>query len=124
MPLNEDEQRIIHQIEQSFYANDPEQARRISSSTLPRYLARNARWAALGFLAGLLVLLASFATSWPLGVVGLAVMLVSAVALTKNLRRMGQHSWHQLSETMKTMQSNDSWGDARERFRRRFGGQG
>ena len=122
VPLSEDEQRILHEIEQRFYANDPERAKRISSSTLPRYLARNCRWAALGFVVGLVVLLASFATSWLVGVFGFVVMLVSAIALTQNLRKMGRHGWQQLTETVKARNANDTWSDARERLRKRFGG--
>ena len=53
MPLNENEERILNEIEQRFYANDPESARRIGSTTLPKYLARNCKWATLGFVVGL-----------------------------------------------------------------------
>lgn len=120
MPLSEDEQRILQQIEQNFYANDPERARKISDSTLPRYLARNCRWAFAGFVAGLVVLVASLATNWVLGVIGLAAMLVSAVILTQNLRKMGRHGWQQLTQTVKSGGFNDAWSEARDRFRRRW----
>ena len=50
MPLNEHEERILHEIEQRFYAHDPDSARRIESTTLDAYLARNCRWAAAGFV--------------------------------------------------------------------------
>ncbi|MBO0731146.1 MAG: DUF3040 domain-containing protein, partial [Acidimicrobiaceae bacterium] len=90
MPLSEDEERILHQIEQNFYAHDPQSAKRLRSTTLPRYLARNCRWAALGFLVGLIVLLASFASNWIVGIFGFVIMLGSAVVFTENLRRMGQ----------------------------------
>ncbi|HET9071418.1 MAG TPA: DUF3040 domain-containing protein, partial [Acidimicrobiales bacterium] len=62
MPLSEDENRILNQIEQRLYAEDPASAERISATTLPRYLARNCGWAALGFVAGLVVLLVGFTT--------------------------------------------------------------
>ena len=75
MPLNENEERILQEIEQRFLAHDPESANRLGSTTLPKYLARNCKWAALGFLAGLVVLLVGFASSWVVGVFGFAVML-------------------------------------------------
>ncbi len=121
VPLSENEQRILHEIERGFYDHDPESARRIESTTLPRYLARNCRWAALGFLAGLVVLVASFASSWVLGIVGFVIMLASAFVFIQNLRRMGQHGWQQLSQTMKAHPMNDVIGDANRRLRRRFG---
>ncbi len=122
MPLNENEERILQEIEQRFLANDPESANRLGSTTLPKYLARNCKWAALGFLAGLVVLLVGFASSWIVGVFGFAVMLVSAIVLTHNLRRMGQHGFRQLSQSMRGRNFNEAIDDAARRFRRRFGG--
>jgi hypothetical protein len=122
VPLNENEERILHEIEQRFYDADPESARRIDSTTLPRYLARNCKWAALGFLVGLVVLVFGFASSWVVGVFGFVIMLASAVVLIHNLRRMGRHGLQQLSDSMKTGKINETWDDAARRFRRRFGG--
>ena len=122
MPLNENEERILHEIEQRFFANDPDSANRLRSTTLNKYLARNCKWAALGFLAGLVVLLVGFASSWVVGVFGFAIMLVSAIALTHNLRRMGQHGFRQLSESMRGRNLNEAIEDATRRLRRRFRG--
>lgn len=122
MPLNENEERILHEIEQRFYANDPESAHRIGSTTLPGYLARNCKWAALGFVAGLIVLVVGFASSWIVGGFGFLIMLASAIVLTHNLRRMGQHGLRQLSGAVKARNLNGSIDDAARRFRRRFGG--
>ncbi|MDQ6782440.1 MAG: DUF3040 domain-containing protein [Actinomycetota bacterium] len=121
MPLSEDEERILSQIEQRFYTTDPQSARRIGETTLPRYLARNCKWAILGFVLGLAVLLASFASSWILGIAGFLIMVVSAIALTQNLRRMGRHGLTQLNKTVKDHKVNDVLGDTGRRLRRRFG---
>lgn len=121
MALNENEERILHEIEQRFYAHDPESARRIGSTTLPKYLARNCRWAALGFLAGLIVLLVGFASSWIVGIFGFVVMLASAIILTHNLRLMGRHGLRQLAASMRARNFNESVDDALRRLRRRFG---
>jgi hypothetical protein len=122
VPLNENEERILHEIEQHFLANDPESAHRLGSTTLPGYLARNCKWAAVGFLAGLVILLLGFASSWVIGVFGFLVMLVSAIVLTHNLRRMGEHGFRQLSASMNGRRFNEAVDDATRRLRRRFGG--
>jgi hypothetical protein len=122
VPLSEEEQRILHEIERRFYANDPERAKRISSETLPRYLARNCRWSALGILVGIVIVVVSLATSLVLGVFGLALLLASAIVFTQNLRRMGRHGLTQLSESVRARNNSGAWEDARQRFRRRFGG--
>lgn len=124
MPLSEDEQRILRQIEQRFYDQDPESARRIGSTTLPRYLAGNLRWSALGFLLGLAVLLVSFASSWVLAVFGFAIMLASGVAFTHYLRRMGRHGIQQLQRNVQGRHLGGALEETRRRLRRRLGGDG
>jgi hypothetical protein len=121
VPLSEDEERILHEIERKFYAQDPASAKRIGSTTLPRYLARNCWWALLGFVVGLGVLLASFASNWIIGVFGFVVMLASAVVFTQNLRKMGAHGWQQLTRSMRSQDVNGRLGDTSRRLRRRLG---
>src|SRR5687767_16014515 len=59
MPLSEDEQRILQEIEAQFYANDPQLAQQVSETTLYRHASRNIKWSALGFVVGFVVLLTS-----------------------------------------------------------------
>jgi len=53
VPLSEDEQRILHEIEQQFYATDPAFAREVGTTTLYRHAFRNLKLAGAGFMAGL-----------------------------------------------------------------------
>jgi len=60
MPLSEDEQRILKQIEEQFYESDPSFAEKVSAPGLYRPAIRKARWAVvglIGFLVGLVLLL-------------------------------------------------------------------
>jgi hypothetical protein len=120
VPLSEDEQRILHEIERRFYEHDPEYAKSIESTTLYRSLGRNCRWAALGFLAGLVILMVSFASNPWLGAFGFIVMLVSALVFTQNLRKMGRAGWQQMTEGMRSHSVSDVLGDTRKRLRERF----
>jgi hypothetical protein len=124
VPLNENEERILQEIERQFHEHDPDSARRIESTTLPRYLARNCKWAAFAFVCGLVILLAAFASSWVFGVIGFLVMLVSAVVLLRNLHRMGRFGIQQLSSSPGTHSLSEALDDAARRFRRRFGSDG
>lgn len=121
MPLSEDEQRILQEMERRIHEQDPASARRIETTTLTRYLFGNLRWATLGFVAGLAVVLASFASSWVLAVFGFAIMLASAVVFTHNLRRMGRHGWQQLRTSVQARDLGGSLDEQRRRLRRRFG---
>ena len=120
MPLSEDEQRILHEIEQQFYESDPAFAREVGKTTLYRHAGRNLKWAALGFVCGFVLLLVAFISSLVLGFAGFLVMLGSAVVFERNLRKMGRAGWRQVSDTMKTHNLRDAVGDAGKRIRKRF----
>ncbi|MHB1487009.1 MAG: DUF3040 domain-containing protein [Acidimicrobiales bacterium] len=120
MPLSEDEQRILHEIEQNFYEQDPEFADRVRSETVYRHAGRNCWWAGLGFVAGLALLLVSFTTSLVAGLVGFLVMLGSLLVIERNLRRMGRAGWRQVSQSVRAQRVSESWVEARRRARDRF----
>jgi hypothetical protein len=117
VPLNENEQRILREIEQRFHAQDPKSAKRIGSTTLPRYLARNSRWSALGLLVGLVILVVGFASSWVVGVFGFLIMVASTVVLLQNLRKMGRLGLQKVTQSLE----GESLDEVAKRLRRRFG---
>lgn len=120
MPLSEEEQRILSEIEQQFYEHDPAFAREVGSTTLYRHAGRNLKWAALGFLGGLVLLMVSFASNLALGFTGFLVMLGSAIWFERNLRKMGRAGWQALTGTVKAGGVRDYFGTAGDRFRNRF----
>lgn len=120
MPLSEDEQRILHEIERSFYENDPAFARGVKESpTVYRHAGRNMKWAALGFVAGLVIVVV-FLGSLVLALAGFVLMLASALAFERNLRKMGRAGLQQLSESVRSRGFPDIFGDTRKRLRNRF----
>ena len=121
MPLSEEEQRVLREIERSFYESDPEFARQVSSKTLYRHAGRNLRWAALGFIAGLVLLVTSFASYLVLGIIGFLAMLFSALIFERNLRAMGKAGLQSISDTVRARGGvTGPIGDARRKFRQRF----
>lgn len=120
MPLSEDEQRILHEIERRFYESDPAFANQVSQTTLYRHAGRNCKWAAGGFLGGLVLLLWGFAQTLWLGAAGFAVMLFCALVIDRNLRKMGRAGWQQMTESIRARNMGDLFGDTRKRLRERF----
>jgi hypothetical protein len=120
VPLSEDEQRILHEIERRFYESDPAFASQVSQTTLYRHAGRNCKWAALGFIGGLAILLLFFASTLLLGAVGFGIMVFSAWVFERNLRKMGRAGLAQLTESMKSRNPGELLGDARRRLRERF----
>jgi hypothetical protein len=97
VPLSEHEQRILAELEESLVRQDPEFAERVRSETVYRHAGRYCKWAAVGFVAGLAVLVAFYSESVAVGLLGVAIMFASAVIFERNLRRMGKAGWHDLT---------------------------
>ena len=74
MPLSENEQQVL-QIEEDLSATDPKLVQQVTDTTLYRHRARLIKWSAVGFVAGLLLMVFTFTTTLVLGVVGFVVML-------------------------------------------------
>ena len=119
MPLSEDEQRILHEIEQQFYESDPAFAREVAKTTVYRHHGRNLKWAGLGFFIGFLLLL-GFAVNLILGFAGFLIMLGCAFVFERNLRKMGRAGWKQVSESVKVSNFKEALGDAGKKIRKRF----
>lgn len=102
MPLSEHEQRILAELEESLVRQDPQFAERVRTKTVYRHAGRQCKWAALGFIAGLAVLVGFYSESVVLGLVGVALMFGSAVVFERNLRRLGKASWHDFTRSRRS----------------------
>jgi hypothetical protein len=94
VPLSDHEQRMLRQIERQLQ-HERGLARILRVPSDGREAARNARRAAVAFVAGLLLLLIAFSSYWAVGLVGFVIMLMSAVTLVQSLRRMARDRWGQ-----------------------------
>jgi hypothetical protein len=86
VPLSEEEQRILHEIERSFYAGDQAPG---SSAATRLTDVRRTRLAAAGFVASLVLLLIGFASSFIVGAVAFLGMVATGAILVDGLRRVG-----------------------------------
>lgn len=120
MPLSEEEQRILGEIEQQLYASDPALAREIADSTVYRHAARNLKWAVFGFVIGTAVLLGTLHISFVLAFVGFLVLLGCTLSIVRDLRRMGRAGISQLSDSMRASGMGNALGNTGQRMRDRF----
>ena len=120
MPLSEDEQRILKEIEANLSVTDPKLVQQVSDTTLYRHAARMIKWAVAGFVVGLVLLVTTFTSVLALGVVGFLIMLFCLLVIERNVRKMGRAGWQQMTETMRAGSVRDYLGDAGKRFRGRF----
>ena len=122
MPLSEDEQRILQQIEQQFYDQDPDLAGEMGRPSGHARHLRAMRWAALSFVAGLTVLLVTLAWehSFVVALLGFVVMLASAMWFERSLSAMGRAGIDHLTQTLRDRGLGDGFRGATERARERL----
>lgn len=102
VPLSEDEQRILSEIEEKLYESDPSLAREVGSTTVYTAPLRNLRWAFLGLAVGLAVMLFTLSISYWLAFGGFLIMLVAALALERGARSLGKVSLDQITQQLRT----------------------
>ena len=59
MPLSEDEQRILAEIEKNLHESDPRLAREVSETTVYRHALGPLKWSLLGIVLGVVVMVAT-----------------------------------------------------------------
>ncbi len=86
MPLSEEEQRILHEMEQKLYEHDPGFRGRVEARARHSLTGRSMRWSVLIFIIGFVVLLVAFRSSTVIAVFGFLVMLFAALMFERSAR--------------------------------------
>ena len=120
MPLSEDEQRILTEIEDHLYQSDPALVREVSETTIFTHASRNLKWATFGFVAGIVLMVALLSTSYLLAFGGFLLMLGSVLMFERNARKLGRAGIDQMTHSMRGGTLRDAVGGAGARMRDRF----
>jgi hypothetical protein len=121
MPLSDEEQKILREIEAQLNATDPGLVEQVSRNTLYRHSARVIRWAALGLLGGLILLVFTFASNTLVGALGFVVMLACALVIERHVRKLGRHGLETLTGGWKASGGlRGVFGDRGQKWRDRF----
>jgi hypothetical protein len=86
VPLSEEEQRILHEIERSFYAGNQAPG---SAGSQHSADVRRVRLAAVGFVVSLVLLLVGFAANFVFGALMFLLMVATGATLVDGIRRVG-----------------------------------
>jgi hypothetical protein len=120
VPLSNDEQRILHEIEKEFYDSDPEFAREVSETTLYRHALRNIKWAVIVGVIGLIGVVAALQVHFGLAFVAFLVIFVCAIVIERNLRKMGKAGFKKITGQVRSGQIRANMGGLSERMRNRM----
>jgi len=89
VPLSDDEQRILRQIEEQVQ-EDQRFAQLASPAGMYRQSAKTVRWAVLGVVAGLVLTVVALSVHFLLAFGGFLVMLGCALVIERQLRAIGK----------------------------------
>ncbi len=125
VPLSEDEERILSEMEERLSETDPRLVREVSETTLYTQPLRSMKWAVGCFVAGVALMVTTLSTSFLLAFIGFLVMLGSALRLERNARQVGRTGLRQVADSGRTSSLRNVVGGtrarARDRMRDRFG---
>jgi hypothetical protein len=120
MPLSEDEQRILQEMEQTLREHDREFVARVDHSSHRLDAAKSARWSMLGAVAGFVLVLCTFRVSLGLATAGFLVMLVCTLLFAHHLRQPPS-SPSAAPRRLRPGGIGEDWSEMRRRMRSRFG---
>jgi len=120
VPLSDEEQRILSEIEQRLYESDPDLAREVSSTTVYTHAFRNLKWSALGFVVGVVLMIVTLSVSFVLAFGAFVIMLASALYFERNARRLGRVGLEQMTQNRRTGSLKDYLGNTSQRMRDRL----
>ena len=106
MPLSEDEQRILAEIEKNLHESDPRLAKEVGETTVYRHALGSLKWSMMGFIVGVGVMLATLQIHYMLAFCGFLLMLLSALGFERNLRMMGRAGIIQVSNAFRAANPN------------------
>lgn len=112
MSLSDDEQRILAQIEQNLYQDDPGLAEQVKSSDVYRHEKRNIKWAIPLAIFGLVVVVLALLTKLlVLGVIGFMVTVWAALTIAQGVGRVGRAAQEQLQEHVESWSLRQMFSD-------------
>ncbi|MGI9578913.1 MAG: DUF3040 domain-containing protein [Microthrixaceae bacterium] len=122
MPLSEDEQRILSEIESQLRESDPDLADQVSKTTVYRDAFGKLRWAIVGFVLCLAASVLLLSVNYLLAFAGFLGMFAIALYIERNLRRVGRAGMNEATRAIRRNSLRDyidnAGTKARDRLRR------
>ena len=126
VPLSDDEERILSEIEERLYESDPVLAREVAQTTVYTKSLRSLKWSGLAFFAGIVLMVVTLSISFLLAFGAFLVMLGAAWAIERNARQLGRTGLEQAAQSTTGSRLRSTVGGSgqrirdlmRERFRR------
>jgi len=120
VPLSEDEQRILHEIEQRLTEDDPRLVRQVAETSVYTHALRNLKIAAFVFVVGVVAMIWLLGTHFALSFGAFLIMLGAALVFERNARRLGKTGMQQITQNFRGGSVRDYFGSNAQRMRDRM----
>ena len=91
MPLSDNEEKILAEIEANIRKSDPGLAQHVEQSTVYRYSGRRIALSVCGIVALLVVIVATFSSrAWPVAFIAFAAMVAIGISLVDHMVKIGR----------------------------------
>lgn len=120
MPLSEDEQRILGEIEANLRASDPDLAKQVGSTTVYTESLRKLKWGVVAFVAALVASILLLTVNYLFAFGGFLCMFGAAVFIESNARKLGRVGLTEATQAMRGSGLREYFNGAGTRARDRF----
>lgn len=90
MPLSDDEEKILAEIEANIRKSDPDLAQHVEQTNIFRYSGKRLALSSLGIVILLGVIVATFTNAWPIAFAAFGAMVVVGISLANHITKIGR----------------------------------
>ena len=117
MPLSEDEERILLEIEENLYESDPALAKEVSETTVYTKSLKNLKWSIASFFIGVVLMLVTLSVSFVVAFVAFLIMLFAALRIERNARNLGRTGLQQVTQSSLWSERSNRLGNSTNKLR-------
>lgn len=110
MPLSDDEEKILAEIEAGIRKTDPNLAQHVEQSTVYRHSGRRIAFSVTGIIVLLAVILFTFSSSlWPVAFAAFGIMVLVGISLVEHIVKIGKAGVDDAKKQAHRMNTSASW---------------
>lgn len=108
MPLSENEEKILADIEANIRKSDPGLAQHVEQNTIYRHSGRRILLSVLGLVALLVVIVVSFTKLWPVAFIAFIAMVIIGISLVDHVAKISKAGVDDVIRQSKKMRNKNS----------------
>lgn len=109
MPLSDDEEKILAQIEAGIRKTDPGLAQQVEETTVYKYSGRRLILSVVSILLLLAIIVATFTNFWPVAFAAFGIMVFVGISLVDHVVKIGRAGVDEARKQAKKMNQSSTW---------------